>query len=608
MTLEPEQLQPATATRRSLQVIDDNPASRDLLGFDVVVDAALDAIRGDDIGPLTIGIRGGWGTGKSTLLELIEAALAAKDDERFIVARIDPWEFESAEQLRSTLVETVLTELQSRVGDDEGALKRIGRLLGRVRFGKVAASLLRGAATVHFDGGMGLVSELVKGLSSDVDSFVAPLPEESLPATMHGFREEFRGLIVDLHERKGVDKVVVLVDDLDRCLPDAVVETLEAIKLFLAVERMVFVVAADEEMVRSALAASLAASGRASAFADLYLEKIVQLPLTLPALTPDDAITYVTLLLCAGDEQPIYEALADHCRSRRARNVLPLLDEAPHDDATRLLEALARQICSGLGADTTINPRRLKRFLNSFRVRHAIADARGIQLSPPVTAKLMLLEERYFDPDFRVLAGTPGPDIPDLLRRWEAWAKNEEGAVQPEGVSEGSRQWAASAPSLAESNEDIAAYLYLAAAFTASASGGPISGKVARFADRVIAAKDADSVLDELMRTGLPDLDNAEVEQVMLTIAGRADTINPRAAAARLVLTIIEARPDLAPTGCQILDRKLTHIVDLRIAARLPTSPVDGIRQLAEKWATDSRLPEQVRKAMSAALGSPRRR
>jgi hypothetical protein len=38
-------------------------------------------------------------------------------------------------------------------------------------------------------------------------------------------------------------------------------------------------------MVRSALAASLAASGRASAFADLYLEKIVQLPLTLPALT-----------------------------------------------------------------------------------------------------------------------------------------------------------------------------------------------------------------------------------------------------------------------------------------------------------------------------------
>jgi KAP family P-loop domain len=589
-------------------VIDDNPASRDLLGFDVVVASALDAIRGDDIGPLTIGIRGGWGTGKSTLLELIEAALAAESEGRFIVARLDPWEFESAEQMRSTLVEIVLTELQWRVREDEGALKKIGRLIGRVRFGKVAASLLKGAATVHFDGGIGLVSELVTGLSSDVDSFVSPPSENSLPATMHGFREEFRDLILDLYERKGIEKVVVLVDDLDRCLPDAVIETLEAIKLFLAVERMMFVLAADEEMVRSALAASLAASGRASAFADLYLEKIVQLPLTLPALTPDDAVTYVTLLLCAGGDQTAYEALAEHCRSRRASNTFPLLDDAPHVEGTRSLEALARQICSGLSADTTINPRRLKRFLNAFRIRQVIADARGIRLSPPVTAKLMLLEERYFDPDFRVLAGTPAPDIHDLLRRWEAWARNDDGAGQPDGVSDGSKEWARSAPSLAESNEDLGAYLYLAAAFTASASGGPISGKVARFADQVIAAKDADSVLDELMRTGLQDLDNAEVEQVMLTIAGRADTISPRSAAARLVLGVIEARPDLAPTGCQILDRKLTHIVDLRIAARLPTSPVEGVRQLAEKWATDSRLSLQVRNAMTAALKSPRRK
>lgn len=595
--------------RPALRLVDDNPASRDLLGFDVVVASALDAICGEDIGPLTIGIRGGWGTGKSTLLELIDKALSEQDGERFIVVRIDPWEFESAEQLRSTLVETVLTELLSRVHDDEGALTKIRRLIGRVRFGRIAASLLRGAATVHFDAGMGLLGELVTGLTSEVDSFVAPPPENSLPATMHGFREDFLDLIGDLHDAQGIEKVVVLVDDLDRCMPNAAVEALEAIKLFLAVERMVFVIAADEEMVRAALAASLAASGRASAFADLYLEKIVQLPLTLPALTPDDALTYVSLLLCQGEDHATYEAISEHCRSRREHNLRPLLDDAPHIDATRPLEALARQICAGLGADTTINPRRLKRFLNSFRVRQAIALARGIRISPPVTAKLMLLEERFFDPDFRVLAATPGPDIADLLRQWEAWAKGPEAsAVQPEGVSEGSRQWAASEPSLAASNDDIAAYLYLAAAFTASVSGGPISGKVARFSDRVIAAKDADSSLGELMRTGLGELDDAEVEQVMLTIAGRADTMSPPSAAARLVITIVEARPALATVGCQILDRKLTHVVDLRIAARLPTSPVDALRELALRWASDTRLPEPVRTAIVAASDSPRRR
>jgi hypothetical protein len=591
-----------------LRVIDDNPASGDLLGFDAVVSSAVGAICGEDKGPLTIGIRGGWGTGKSTLLELVQAALEAEHSERFIVVRLDPWEFESAEQFRSTLVETVLTELQGRVGDDVGIVGKLGRLIGRVRFGKIAASLLTGAASVHFDGGMTLVSQLVNGLSSDVDGFLAPPPEKSLPATMHGFRAEFGGLITDLREKLGIDKVVVLVDDLDRCLPDAVVETLEAIKLFLAVERMVFVIAADEDMVRNALAASLAATGRASSFADLYLEKIVQLPLTLPALTPDDAVTYATLLLCAGVDSAAYEALTEHCRNRRGENLLPLLEGAPHIEPTRPQESLARQICSGLSADKAINPRRIKRFLNNFRVRQAIATARGVQLSPPVTAKLMLLEDRYLDPDFRVLAGTPGPDLPDLLHRWEAWANDEPGSERPEGVSEGSRQWATSDPSLAASNEDIAAYLYLAAAYTASASGGPISGKVARFADQLIASRGTDTGLDDLIRKGLPNLDDAEVEQVMLTLAGRAATLNPQSAAIGLVIRIIEARPALAAIGCRVLDTRLTQAVDLRVGARLPTSPIDALQQLGRKWASDPRVPEFVRKGIAAAFDSPRRR
>ena len=61
--------------------------------------------------------------------------------------------------------------------------------------------------------------------------------------------------------------------------------TLEAIKLFLSVEKVAFVLAADQEMVRESIAVSLDATGRGEQFALRYLEKIVQLPLSLPRIS-----------------------------------------------------------------------------------------------------------------------------------------------------------------------------------------------------------------------------------------------------------------------------------------------------------------------------------
>lgn len=587
----------------ALHVIDDNPTSLDLLGFGAVVTPVVEAICREDPRSLTIGVRGGWGSGKSSFLRLVEDVLRREHQEELLVLRVDPWEFESGEQLRSMLVETILTDLHSRVEDTVDLGERVRRLIARVRFGRIAASLIKGAAAVPLDGGWGIVGQLVKGVT-DLDSFVAPANDQvHLPATMHGFRAEFSDLIETVHADLGIEKVVMLVDDLDRCLPDAVVQSLEAIKLFLAVNRMVFVVSADEDMVRAAIAASLAGTGRSNVFANLYLEKIVQLPLTLPALTRDDAVTYATLLLCASGDQEIYEQMREHCQLRRASNATPLLDEFSHTPQTRFSEDLARQICSGLDAETAINPRRIKRFLNNFVVRRSIAAARGVHLSAAATAKLMLLEERFLDPDFRVLAGTPVPDLRQLLQQWEAWARGSPNSQQPEGVSDGSRGWAASAPSLAESDENIAAYLTLAAALTASASGGALSGKVAHFIDQLIGHKDSD-----VMRTRLIDIDlrggfaDVEVEQVMFAVAARASTISPPDHAIRLIVEIAESRPSVATAASSIIAEKLAHVVDLGVAAKLGTSTVPEIVKLAERLAEDLRVTAEGRRALREAM------
>jgi len=586
----------------TLHILDDNPADLDLLGFDAVVTPIVEAICRADIRPLTVGLRGGWGTGKSTLLTLIRQAIDQRDPEKFLVLRIDPWEFEDAEHLRSTLVEMVLNEIRAQVNEDPELLERVKRLLGRVRFGKIAASALRGLATVPLDGGWGMLAQLVKGMSSDVEGFVAPPEDESktLPATMQGFRTEFGELIRAVNEKKRTEKVIVLVDDLDRCLPDAVVESLEAIKLFLSVERMVFVIAADETMVRSAIAASIGAGGRSAAFADFYLEKIVQLPLSIPALTPDDAVTYATLLLAS--QSDTYDSLRAHCAQRRSTHQLPLLDGAPHDDSTRALEVLARQICSGLSADAALNPRRIKRFLNSFAVRRSIAASRAIELSPSVAAKLMLLEENFLTPDFRILAATPGDEMRSLLARWEQWARDVAGTDIPEGISKSTKDWARSEPLLSESDEDIASYMALAAALTAVASGGGLSGKVARAVDDLVASRESEAARRSIISDELHNFQIGEIERVVRTLADRALSIDHSDQIVRIIIEIAEAEPGVARTAAEVIESRLAANIEVGLAAKIATSSVEPIRALASSLLENPRSSSQLKTALRAAI------
>ncbi|TGS78785.1 NTPase KAP, partial [Mesorhizobium sp. M2D.F.Ca.ET.178.01.1.1] len=82
-----------------------------------------------------------------------------------------------------------------------------------------------------------------------VEHFKADGPENTAPHRIHQFRQDFEQL---LSEAK-IDRLVVLVDDLDRCLPETAIATLEAIRLFLFVPNAAFVIAADEGMIEYAV-------------------------------------------------------------------------------------------------------------------------------------------------------------------------------------------------------------------------------------------------------------------------------------------------------------------------------------------------------------------
>jgi hypothetical protein len=199
-----------------------------------------------------------------------------------------------------------------------------------------------------------------------------------------------------MHELEGIERVIVLVDDLDRCLPEAVVAALEAIKLFLSVEKMSFVIAYDEDPVVEAVRVRYAASARSEAMARQYLEKIVQVPVRVPRLSEDGVRTYLALtLLTPLVAEADLAVLLEHADRRRRQGKTPLLEEhrVTFAEGAKAASRLAERLAPVLYGPLDGNPRRLKRFLNDYGMRSAMAQSRGVALDADALAKLMVLEQ-----------------------------------------------------------------------------------------------------------------------------------------------------------------------------------------------------------------------
>lgn len=90
-------------------LFDDNPAVVDPLRFGAVADAMVRVLTSSGLDPVTVGVQGGWGGGKSTPLNLVEERL--KGFSRVLVVRVDLWEFEDSQDVRGTLIALILNAL-----------------------------------------------------------------------------------------------------------------------------------------------------------------------------------------------------------------------------------------------------------------------------------------------------------------------------------------------------------------------------------------------------------------------------------------------------------------------------------------------------------------
>ena len=100
--------------------------------------------------------------------------------------------------------------------------------------------------------GMKDLSEKAGNAKLTVEEIATQFKEKSEDGMRRGIRE-FRQDFAELLKESGITKLIVVIDTLDRCLPETILETLEAIKLFLFVPRTAFVLGADERLVKYAV-------------------------------------------------------------------------------------------------------------------------------------------------------------------------------------------------------------------------------------------------------------------------------------------------------------------------------------------------------------------
>ena len=403
----------------------DNETNIDLLRFGYLASSVSRIVRSDRLLPTTVGVFGDWGSGKSSLLKMIRADL--EEDPNVMCLSFDGWLFEGYEDAKTALMGTILDAIQDRVKEDatlwEKVKERFEALRRRVNWlrlaamtGKVAVPALTGLPdpTGGMDPGAaaGALASGAKNLTpADARGLLAEAPdgEENLRRSIRDFRGDFGTLL----EEAEIETLVVFIDDLDRCMPDTVIETLEAIKLFLFAPGTAFILGADERLVEYAVRLRFPELPNTELEVGRnYLEKLVQFPIRIPALNGADIQSYANLLFAeldleANDYGKVRDSLAEPGADgvselselsfdlQAARNLLgETAIPAQLEKDLDLVAQVAPVLAPGLGG----NPRRVKRFLNTLLLRMAMGEDRNLNLQRQVLAKLMLLE--YVKPEF----------------------------------------------------------------------------------------------------------------------------------------------------------------------------------------------------------------
>lgn len=336
----------------SWRIVLDVPSPNPRLGFERYRSAFADLILTNPP-QFAVGIFGGWGSGKTTLMSAIQESIQREAPETIVVT-FNAWRFEKEEHLIIPLLDAVREAmLRARPPSKnarsvvQGAARTIGFVTQSIMSGLAFKVGVPGAVDFSFDANKALTHARELG----DEERIKQVPRSVYFASFQALQEAFSSLYTDCTKQR----IVVFIDDLDRCLPNRAVDVLESIKLFFDIPGFIFVLGLDRKIIESHLddrypyvdhdrydmedySDSEQQYVRINNGTD-YIKKMFQVPFTLSPVSP---LQIDDFLNCVRDECEFPES------------------------QTRELNKTIRPHLDYLVAENGVNPREIKRYLNAY--------------------------------------------------------------------------------------------------------------------------------------------------------------------------------------------------------------------------------------------------
>lgn len=254
---------------------------QDLIGRIPFAERLADILK-SAAGPesLVIGLYGPWGSGKTSVINLVENALSRKDDDGkagVSVVRFEPWNYLTAEQLLAQFLKEVEGALDK---DAYGRRKLFGKLRGKRpevlnAFAAYSEALLMTAGAAASLAGAPLAGVAVPAFGNRLTSRLRKSADRAGSVSAKKQRLEEELLKFD-------GRVVVIIDDIDRLPNDQVRMVFQLVASLAKLPKINYLLSFDEEVVTRALSEVQKCDGAE------YLEKVVQVPVRLPSISSGD--------------------------------------------------------------------------------------------------------------------------------------------------------------------------------------------------------------------------------------------------------------------------------------------------------------------------------
>lgn len=609
----------------------DNETDKDFLNFSCTADTVAELIIQARNNPVSIGVSGQWGVGKSSMIKLIKKSLNDKDGNSFVFVEFNAWLYQGFDDARAALMEVIANTLTEEARSRQKGLDKAKEFLKRVNWLRVVKTGVSIAAPLAFGlPPIGIVSEimsiakkiqtgeLTKESLQEAETtaqeayekfsgFLKPKEEKTPPKEIQAIRNSFEEVLQEI----GIT-LVVLIDDLDRCLPETTVSTLEAIRLFLFLKNTAFVIAADDEMIKHAVKKHFALDTNNDLVIN-YFDKLIQIPLRVPALGTQEVRAYLILLFV--EESELNESTKEKIRDEVIKQ-LSLSWKGMRVDrkfmsslGIDLSESLQVKIetAERLAHIMTIsskingNPRLIKRFLNTLSIRMSISKSHGVGVDEAVLVKLLLFERCGNPNAYSKLLSNVNEHVegkPLFLAEWEAdTAKGKEITLEGEWNDDFIKEWLKLAPTLAD--KDLRGALYV------SREHAPIITPEDRLSS--IAAGLLDALIQEpemasSIREDLSHIPKTELSVIMDRLLERAKQEQEWGVPKILEACLTVSRIDEAQA--QRLANFLSGIIPSQIQASIVPKISNEIwaKQVYRRWLeTDISIP--VKKAINNKLG-----